>query len=207
MGTTYYDKDGMATFLFGNVPINAVKKAFFTNKLGTVSQLLKMVYNSVTYDFQKTAQGGAVIFARNYEDWEFVAPDNRLDFTGYSNMTLGEALESMRNSLVANPIPAWEQFADWIYTTGEYAKNVVVSCTAYLKPVGGTYTQINAPDFSAMAGNTFVDLLDVLIAACEPIKDNPASMYKTADKKIVCVISLNNSSGNELINMSFVFRE
>lgn len=205
MGTTYFDSEGKTTFLFDHVPIYSVKKAFFKDKLGTVHTLLKMIYNSVTYDFRKTAEGGAVIFANNYTGWEFIAPDDRLDFEGYTNMTLSEALSAVCTKLAEKPIPSWDKFAAWVKNSGSYPKYVISQCTAYIAPIGGVYTQINAPDFTTMAGDSFVDFLDVLIAALGGSSLNMAN-FKTGDTSFACVIDL-SSNGNELISMTFKFRE
>ena len=205
MGTSYFDSEGEATFLFDGVPINAVKKAFFKNKLGTVSQLLKMIYNSVTYDFTKTAQNGVVIFANNYSGWEFVAPDDRLDFEGYTNMTIGEALVAMRETLVDDPIPAWDKFSEWIYDYGDYLKNFAGQCTTFICPINGSGMYINGINFTKMTGGKFVDFLDVLIDALDGYNLN-MSDYKTSDTSFACNITLENN-GEYLIDMTFKFRE
>lgn len=207
MGTTYYDSEGKATFLFDNVPIRAVKKAFFKDKLGTLHTLLKLVYNSVTYDFNETAQGGAVVFANNYTGWEFIAPDDRLDFTEISGMTLGAALTDIRETLASAPVPAWDKFAAWVENRAAYPKYVISQSAAYIKPTSGAYTQISPPDFTAMSGESFVDFLDVLITA---VGSSGLSMsdFMTSDTGFECVIQLRNSSnGSTLITMTFKFRE
>ena len=206
MGLTYYDSEGEAKFING-VPINAVKKATFRDKLGTLHTLLKMVYNSVTYDFTKTARGGAVIFANNYKKWEFIAPDDRLDFAGYSDMTLGEALSAMRTTLVANPISAWDNFAAWVYDMNDYPKYVISNNLAYISPIGGNYTQISPPDFRSMAGRDFVNFLDVLIAAVGT-SDLAMSDFKDSDTGFSCAIDVRNKTGGStFIGMTFTFRE
>jgi len=205
MGTTYYDSEGKATFLFNGVPIRAVKRASFKDKLGTLHTLLKLVYNSVTYDFNETAQGGAVVFANNYTNWEFIAPDDRFDFEGYANMTLGATLQNMRTVLAENPIPAWDKFAGWVKGTGAYPQYVVSQSTAYISPVGGSETQITAPDFTAMSGESFVDFLDVLIIAIGASSQS-MSGYKTSDTAFACEVRLEANS-NTLVTMTFKFRE
>lgn len=205
MGTSYFDSEGSATFLFGKVPIYAVKKATFKDKLGTLHTLLKMIYNSVTYDFTKTAQGGAVIFANNYQEWEFIAPDDRLDFEGYSSMTIGETLAHIRSVVSSNPIPAWEQFAQWVNSLSGTMTDIASACDTYLiAPYGANTTRINAPVFSQMG--SFVDFLDMLIAACQPAKDNPMSLYKRDGAKFQCAIRFCRND-TELISMVFKFRE
>ena len=206
MGTTYYDSQGSATFLPNGVPIYAVKKATFKDKMGVLHSLLKMVYNSVTYNFTETAQGGAVIFQNDYTGWEFVAPDGRLDFSAYNSMTLGEALSAIRQTLVTNPVPSWDKFAEWVYSTGSYPKYVLANSKAYVSPYGGSYTQISSPDFTSMSGNTFVDFLDVLINAMGN-SNLPMSEFRTGETEFKYLIDLQNTSGNTLINMTFVFRE
>jgi hypothetical protein len=120
-------------------------------------------------------------------------------------MTLGDALASIQQTLVANPIPAWDKFAAWVKGTGSYPKYVVSQCTAYIAPIGGAYSHINAPDFTTMSGGSFVDFLDVLITA---LGDSNLRMenFKTSDTSFACVIDL-SSNGNELISMTFKFRE
>lgn len=206
MGSTIYDSTGEAQLLFDGVPIRAVKKATFKDKLGTLHTLLKLVYNSVTYDFNETAQGGAVVFANNYTNWEFIAPDDRLDFSGMANMTLGNALSTIRGTLVNNPIPAWDKFAAWVYDTGNYPKDIIANTIAYIAPLGGTVTQITAPDFTTMTSGDFVSFLDVLIKAVGN-SDLSASAFKTDDKVFKCVISLYRSQYDYLMSMTFTFRE
>ena len=207
MGTTYYDREGESAFLFGGVPIHAVKRATFKDKLGTLHTLLKLVYNSVTYDFNETAQGGAVIFANNYKNWEFIAPDDRLDFEGYSSMTLGETLDDMQAVLADNPIPAWEQFACWL-SKMIYTINAATSYyTVYLKNTRGTIsTPIDVLTFSSMT--TFSQFLDTLIAALAPASELSMANFKTSDTSFACVLSfVNPSNGYELRTMTFTFRE
>lgn len=199
MGTTYYDSEGQALFLHG-VPIRAVKRAFFTGK-----QMLKMAINSVTYDFEETAKGGAVIFQNNYTGWEFIAPDDRLDFDSYSGMTLGDTLSAIRNVLASNPIPSWDKFAQWVYNMGYYPKYVVSQCTAYIRPTGGSYTQITAPDFTSMQNTGFVGFLDVLIAAVGSVS-LPMSSYLNGDRRFECEVMVKNGDST-LATMTFIFRE
>ena len=205
MGTSYFDSEGSATFLFDNVPINAVKRARFKDKLGTIHTLLKMVYNSVTYDFTKTAKNGAVIFADNYSGWEFIAPDNRLDFDGYTNMTMGDALKSMRAALVQDPIPAWDKFASWLDGYSDYLKNFAGQCTTFIWPINGSGQYINGINFTKMTGGSFIDFLDVLIDALDGY-DIGMSNYKTSDTSFACILTLSNENGH-LIDMTFKFRE
>lgn len=207
MGTSYYDSNGEATFLFGKVPIYAVKKAFFKSKLGTVYQLMKMVYNSVTYDFSKTAEGGAVIFENDYSTWEFIAPDDRLNFESYSSMTLGEALNDMQATLTSNPVPAWEQFVGWFNDIRYTVNSATGYCTVRLRNSRGSIsTQINALQFSEMS--SFVEFLDTLETACAPALGLDMADFKTSDTSFACELAfINPSSNQEFMSMTFKFRE
>lgn len=206
VGTSYYDSDGEAMFLFGGVPIRAVKRAFFKNKLGTIHQLLKLAYNSVIYDFSKTAEGGAVIFENNYTEWEFIAPDNRLDFEGYTNMTLGEAFDAMGVALTDNPIPAWEQFAEWFNTIRNKVNLGTNAFYIYLKDANGiASTEINNFSFSKIT--TFVDFIETLKTACTPALNRSMADFKTSDTSFACILIFYNSSWSKVMSTTFKFRE
>ena len=198
MGMTYYDSEGEANFLFNTVPIRAVKKAFFKDKMGTVKQMLKLVYNSVTYDFSKTAQGGAVIFADNYQSWTFIAPDDRLDMEGYASMSIGQALESMATTLTENPIPAWDEFAEWL--DSNTMKSMVGSMgTAYLLDASG-YAVCQISNLTFPAINSFLDILGMLQAWLAPAAGTSMSRFTIANG-FTCQLQIGT------MVMRFTFRE
>lgn len=206
MGMTYYDSNGETVFLFGKIPIYAVKKAFFKNKLGTVTQLAKMVYNSVTYDFSKTAEGGAVIFENDYSTWEFIAPDDRLDFEGYTSKTLGETFTAMKIALTDNPIPAWEQFAEWFNNIRSQVNYVSGRFDVSLgDPRGRVSIPVNAFEFPVMT--SFVDFIEALESGCAPALGQNMEVFKTSDTSFACNLTFYNSNGTVFMYMTFKFRE
>ena len=108
------DITGQADLSFHGIPLRTIKKASFVDKLAVAKNLLKMVVNGATYDFQKTALNGAVIFGMNYGLWDFVAPDDRFDFADYGDFTVGQTLLDMERILTENPVPAWDTFILWL---------------------------------------------------------------------------------------------
>lgn len=198
MGTSYYDSKGEATFLFDGVPINAVKRATFKDKLGTVSQLIKMIYNGVTYDFRETAQGGAVIFADDFKRWEFIAPDDRLDMEGYATMTIGQALDSMETTLAANPIPAWEKFAEWLDSNTMKSMVGNMGTIWLLDATGYAVAQVNKLTFPPI--NSFLDILGMLQSCLAPAAGTSMSRFAVTNG-YRCQLQIGT------MVMAFTFRE
>lgn len=203
MGTIIIDKTGEADLSFHSVPLHAVKKATFKDKLGVLHTLVKMVWKSVTYNFNETAQNGAVIFANSYENWDFIAPDNRLSFSGYLNMTLGEVLENMETVLTESPIPAWDKFAEWLGGKGNLANSVLGGVTTtYLITPGGAQTQVN--NLTVPELTCFLDLLAALKDCTEPASAQAMSAYAYGSG-FQCTLRLVSESSTT--DMTFTFRE
>lgn len=198
MGTVIIDKTGEADLSFHSVPLHAVKKATFKTKLGVLHDLLKMVWNGFTYHFAETAQNGAVIFNSNYKNWEFIAPDDRLDFAGYADMTIGEVLTEMETVLTASPIPAWDRFAVWLDDNSLKAMLGNVTETQLITP-SGVFTKVNNLEMTDMT--SFVDLLEILRSCLAPALEQSMADYASG-KGYACQLWINSS-----ITMKFTFRE
>ncbi len=111
----YIDWTGQSDLSFHGIPLNIVKNAVFKDKLSSIKNIWKLVVNGATYDFRKSAKGGAVIYRSNYSLWDFIAPDGLLDFDAISSMSISEALYDIHASIMASPVQAWDQFFHWLH--------------------------------------------------------------------------------------------
>lgn len=139
------DITGEANLNFHGIPLNAIKKASFLSKANTVAAILKMTVNNVTYDFQKTAQNGAVVFGGNYGRWDFIAPNGRFNFSSYANSTVGQTLQDMESVLTVSPVPAWDTFIRWVRAQLDNLQintNGISSC--FVTPIGHTGNRVQA---------------------------------------------------------------
>jgi hypothetical protein len=182
MAWTYYDKLGEGEKLFedpnkveSGVPITAVKRAYFKDALGKIHTLFKIIYNSTVYDFRKNAENGAVIFKKKFGKIEFVAPDNRLDFEAYTQMTIGEVISAIKAAVEESAIPAWEYFSAYI-GKNEELKTIFDGLTSAQveSPANNRY---NVNTFSLYDITNFSQLLDKMSASFTLIKDEKASEF------------------------------
>lgn len=137
---------------------------------------MKLVVNSVVYDFTKTAEGGVVVSADDYSSIEFISPDNRLDYDLYKTMTVGETLDAIEEILEVDPIPAWDKFAEWVGGQGGILDSLMdgmVSCE--LTTIDGAIrTEVNMPNFGNVSdGLSFMHMLEetIEIALTQPLSD------------------------------------
>jgi hypothetical protein len=113
----------------------------------------------------------------------------------------------MKATLSNNPVPAWEQFIDWL-NRKRYTINSATSYYAvYLKNYSETISlQVNAFQLPEM--NNFSDFLDALGDACAPALEYDMADFKTSDTSFVCKLSIVNPSNNAAaVRMTFKFRE
>jgi hypothetical protein len=207
------DITGEANLNFHGIPLNAIKKAAFHSKLNTLAAILKMTVNNVTYDFQKTAQNGAVIFGANYGLWDFVAPDGRFDFSNYDELTVGEALYDMEQVLMVAPVPAWDTFIRWLnanMTNFEIDTSGLTAC--FVTPIDDTSSRVQGNIIDLEHLTDCVSFIQELEHAVAPIAANPLSTYVTSDTSfgftIICQ-GFNEDIGAEadLFGFSFRFRQ
>ncbi len=210
------DITGEADLSFHGIPLRTIKKASFVDKLAVAKNLLKMVVNGVTYDFQKTALNGAVIFGENYGLWDFVAPDGRFDFSGYGTMTVGQTLLDMERTLTEAPVPAWDSFIAWL---GENLENYNLDLSGissyWIKPIGEAVideTCVQGADFSLGDLTDAVSFLQSLEEAFAPVIDQPLSPYVTGEGAfgfmiLACTINQNTGEEQVAIPLSFRFRQ
>lgn len=215
MGEMIFDSTGVAT-LFHTVPLHAVKKATFKTKLGILHDLLQMTWNNVTYDFTQTAKNGAVVFSNSYQNWEFVAPDDVLDFNSYQSMTIGEALDAVRATIISNPIPAWNKFATWVgdryETINSFFNNDNI--VAILRPDRGSQTMEELLQKHSMKKMEFtadttsvVDIIDILKNAFGDMANEPLSYYDADQSNLKFSIELYNTENGNSMMVYFIFRE
>ena len=207
MGTTYFDQKGNASFLFDKVPIHAVKRAFFTDKLGTVHTLMKLVHNAVTYDFSQSAKGGCVAFASDYSTWEFIAPDGRMGVERgiYQGKTFVEGLRQLQTIVSETPVPAWDQFAVWLNTKMEKVNSYSRSVTVYLMTPDQAYSGQCVNKFVLHGSANFADFLEDVIACVTGAYGSQRMNDYLVDNTIQFVLKLTVMSAT--VMMHFIFRE
>lgn len=201
--TNFFDSTGPTTLLFGKIPINAVKRATFKDKLGVVHTLLKMVYNSITYDFTRTAEGGVVVLSSDFAVWEFIAPDDRLDLDNIVGMSLINGFRHLKNILENEPIPAWDKFAEWFGKVTAYANQLFTNCAVQVMTPDKTQAW-SIDNFEFTSTNDFVDFLDTFITRFNSIKGNMKDF--STGNGVSFVLRLVNDSA-ESIDLEFKFRE
>ena len=206
MGTTssdiWFDSDGQAVF-WQNVPMKTVKKALFT-KGNTVRQLAKLMFNSVTYDFRKTAEGGAVIVPPDYSAIELISPDGRIDYADLLNGSLGNAISETIAVLRNDPISSWDKFAKWAGTNSMLNMAAGYVSTCNLTPIGGgSSVAVNVPEFSDVAN--MVELLEAVYTATTAAHGKALSLYRLDDKSYG--FQLGVSGAGQSLSIGFIFRE
>lgn len=207
------DTTGPADLSFNGIPLRTLKNMKFTTKLGTAYNLLKMIINGITYNVEETSQNGAVVFSSDYGGWVFVAPDDRLDFDSYTNMTFGEVMDDMEAVLSEKPIPAWDSFVEWLNSRlgedgipVENANRITIkTCSC---PDGDYETEVGMPSFTATNCVEFLENLEVAFSAA---LDHPASHYMSTTGGVAFVLNVYsvNDDGTETLTlaMAFTFRE
>lgn len=111
----YIDWTGQSDLSFHGIPLNIVKNALFRDKVSTFKNIWKLVVNGAVYDFRKSAKSGAVIYRSNYSLWDFIAPNDMIDFNAMGSMTISEALAEIDAAISDTPVPAWDQFFRWLH--------------------------------------------------------------------------------------------
>lgn len=204
-----YDDTGLAT-TYNGVPLRAVKRAFF-RKGNAVFTLMKLVLNSVTYDFRETAQNGVVICPQDFSAIEFISPDGRIDYNSLKHETLQESLNSIISICETKPIPAWDRFAEFL---GSNVANLTaaVDNVASVTPStidSMTVTEVNKPDFSGVvdAATLFTMVRDTIESAWS----DPTSLYEldyAAFGFVLSILSVPDANGVSItFSLGFLFRE
>lgn len=206
-GTMYFDRYGTTQLLFGKVPANAVKRAFLTDKLGTVHTLLKMTYKSLVYDFTKSAKGGCVTYASNYSEWEFIAPDGRLrvDKGVYNGKTFVNGIRQLQSIVRENPIPAWDEFAVWMNRKIPDIDTYSSWVTVYINTPDNAVSAVCANNFKLTESTGFSDFLDDVITIVNSASGLPNMDSYLVDNTIQWILELKVMGKS--IPMHFTFRE
>lgn len=207
------DITGEANLNFHGIPLNAIKKASFISKANTVAAILKMTVNNVTYDFQKTAQNGAVVFGGNYGLWDFIAPNGRFNFSSYANFTVGQTLQDMESVLTVSPVPAWDTFIRWVRAQlNNLQINTSGISSCFVTPIGNTENRVQANVISLDNLTDCVSFIKTLEHAVEPLENDPLAPYITSDTSFgfttICR-AINSETGAEqdVFGMSFQFKQ
>lgn len=204
----WFDSSGNA-ILWKTIPLRALKRAIFKRGDTTIS-LLKMVIGSATYDFTKTAKGGAVICPPDYSVIEFVAPDGHLTQEARASSSFGDALAHTISILNAKPVPAWDNFAKWLNGSDYFRSVVDEIAKCELATIDGNYSQnISLPDFTSI--DTMAKLLEATYAASTVVHSAPLSRYQLDNAAFgwrLKLTSVPNENGETTtIVLGFLFRE
>ena len=206
MGTTpsdtWFDSEGKAVF-WKNIPLKTVKKALFS-KGDTVRQLAKMVLNGIAYDFNKTAEGGAVIVPPDYAAIEFISPDGRIDYAALLKGNLGNAMSETITALKRNPVPAWDKFAKWMGGNGPLGdvSDIIPNCN--LQTIsGGSSVSVSVPVFGGVTD--MASFLEAVYTATAAAHGNALSLYQLDDASFGWRIQVPLDEGE--IAIGFIFRE
>lgn len=204
-----YDDTGPAT-LHNGVPLRAVKRAFF-KKGNAVFTLMKLIINSVTYDFRETAQNGVVICPQDFSAIEFISPDGRIDYNALKNVTLQESLNGIINICGTKPIPAWDKFSEFLganVASLSDAVNNMASVT--LSTIDGvTVVEVDKPDFSLVvdAATLFAMIRDTV----EPAWSYPTSLYELDTAAFGFMLTITSVPAQDGVittfSLGFLFRE
>lgn len=205
----WFDDAGQAV-LWDNIPLRTVKRAVFRSG-DSIRSLTKMILNSVTYDFTKTAQNGAVIVPPGTRVCEFVSPDGRIDHAHLIDGTFGEALSTMVGALEENPVPAWDQFASWAASSGwvGQAWENAESCHILTVEESPHAVEIGIPNMSNFSN--MATLLRSVYDAAEPLHNEPLIYYQVDDAAFAFIVVASfgvDEEGNESnYTLGFLFRE
>lgn len=207
------DITGEADLSFHGVPLRAIKKASFVDKLGAARSLLKMMVNGMTYDFRRTARNGAVIFGMNYGLWDFVAPNGWFDFSGYKDLTVGETLQDMERILTAVSVPAWDSFITWLGDNLQKHKldlSNISSC--WIAPVGTKELNETCVQGNLISLDNLTDCVSFIQTvehAVAPVADRPLSAYMTSEVSfgfLLLCYSINEETGEAEMTLPLSFR-
>jgi hypothetical protein len=208
---------GEANLNFHGIPLNAIKKASFITKLNTACALLKMTVNNVTYDFEKTAQNGAVIFGLNYGLWDFVAPDGRFDFPHYVSqedaLSVNDVLMDMERILTTAPVPAWDTFIRWLGDNlREYGIDTSGITSCFVSDLNGLFAPVRSNVISLHNLTDCVSFIQDLEKTLEPIASQPASTFAVDGDKIgfafrCCIYNKETNTEEEAFALAFRFRQ
>lgn len=205
----WFDHKGSKHY-WKTVPMRCVKRALFSNN-GIAQTITQMIVNAVVYDFKKTAEGGAVIVASDYSSCGFIAPDDRLPYNDYLSLTLGEALDDMKEILTKKPIPAWDNFTAWLGMNFEALSEAalkVASCQL-MTVDGATSIPMGIVDFAKV--RNFITFIE------QVRKRAPAAMYQLLSTYqlddyvfgfALNMVSTPDEEGNTVaFNVGFMFRQ
>lgn len=196
------------SFLSG-VPLALMKKGLFSRKIGAVVQMAKLLWNGKAYDF-KAATQGAVALNSTMTDWWFIAPDDRFDFDGFSDMTLGTFLETMITECNGTPIPAWDDFAVWLSEDSTVEQvNMIFSMVSRVECGGMSLPSFYIPKFTAPGGH-ISGLLNWVLALFTAIGATDVatmSAFRVHSRKYTIPMNVYTTTddGTESLSMTMAF--
>ena len=192
------------------VPLRCVKKALFSRN-GVVQGITQMIVNAVVYDFNKTAQGGAVIVAGDYSSCGFIAPDDRLPYDDYLTMTLGQVMNDMEEVLTKKPIPSWDNFMAWLGLNYEAIGDATLNMSScQLQTIdGGTSISMGIVDFAKV--KNFVTFMEQVEIKAPAALRKPLTMFQLDDYVFGFALHMTSSpdeDGNTAtLHVGFMFRQ
>lgn len=98
--------------LIGGVDFNTIRHAQFRKRNGDLFTLAKIIYNGFKNNLG--THDGAVVINNNYLLWKFIAPADRYDMEHFAPLTLRQALEEIREDTENAPVPAWDNFFEFL---------------------------------------------------------------------------------------------
>lgn len=97
---------------WNGVKLAEVRLAFIQRLGGTLESVARLIDLSQNVDYTfDTATNGSVIVSNYYTTWEFVAP---LNYVIAPAPTVGGFMDNLTAATSANPVPAWDDFAQFL---------------------------------------------------------------------------------------------
>ena len=205
----WFDHKGSEHY-WKTVPLRCVKRAFLSRN-GVVQGITQMIVNAIVYDFNKTAQGGAVIVASDYSSCGFVAPDDHLPYDDYLTMTLGQVLDDMEEVLAKKPIASWDNFMAWLGLNCERIGDATLNMqSCQLQTIdGGTSVSMGIIDFSKVSN--FVSFIEQVEAKAPAALKKPVTTFQLDDYVFgfaLNMVSAPDDDGNTAtLNIGFMIRQ
>lgn len=206
--TIFFDITGQANTFHG-IPLLAMKKANFVDKLQAVFGLAKIVVNGATYNVAETAKNGAVALGESYRRWEFIAPDGQLDFDQWLGMTFGEGLLALKENLSQKPIVPWDKFATWVgQNTGNLTPSGDVKITLETITSGQYSNEIDVLAFSGISD--FSSFISTIYDGSVSAHSNPMSAYAQSDRSfgfLLRFVATDSEGQTTTAQITTIFRE
>ncbi|MCC8164512.1 MAG: hypothetical protein LIO86_15435 [Lachnospiraceae bacterium] len=140
----------IASDSMSDIPVALAKTVKFrrgTTGKSPIYQVLRLIYNSVTYPVTVKTRGAVMVDATGLT-WQFVAPDNRYDWDELRELSVANFLETLAASCEENPVAAWTEFADWL-STADVVESIQALLASTTKLTHRDLSTTNIPEFTA----------------------------------------------------------